>query len=110
MTINFYENELNRSGIAFLSQLLRNFEEGKVELHTLAQRLGTARHGLIYPDGQWLAEYEKYWSAIEDCNALALDAGELSVLDEHKEFLDRTVMQMRIFLDETFPSHSANGS
>lgn len=105
MTDSFYENELNRSGVAFLSNLLRSFEEGKVPLHALAQQLDTARHGLIHPDGQWLAQYEKYWSAVEDCNALALDAGEFSVLAEHKEFLDQTVKEMRVFLDGTFPSH-----
>lgn len=105
---NFFQNEVNISGVAYLRQLLIGFEEGKVPLHVLSRRLDAARHGLIEPDTQWLAMYEKYWGAIEECNALALDAGAITVLPDDEAFLSKTVQEFGNFLRDTFPSCSAS--
>lgn len=103
MTQRFYDNKINSDGIQYLSGLLSAYQEGKVSLSVLAGKLDVARYGLLFPEKEWLDTYSKFWGAIEECNALALDAGQTSVLPEHQHFLDNTVIKLQQFFSDTFP-------
>ncbi|GBQ11028.1 hypothetical protein [Acetobacter cerevisiae] len=99
----FYDNKINLEGIKYLFELLSAYQMGTVSLPVLADKLDTARSGLIFPEKEWLDTYCKFWGAIEECNALALDAGQTSVLPEHQQFLDDTVIKLQRFFSNTFP-------
>lgn len=102
MTHPFYGNKINADGIEYLSELLTAFQQGKVSLPALASKLDAARFGLLFPEKEWLDTYAKLWGAIEECNALALDAGQTSVLPEHQQLLDDTVIKLQSFFSDTF--------
>mgnify|MGYP005856535357 CR=1 FL=1 len=104
MTDSFYGNKINADGIQYLYDLLSAFQQGKVSLPTLADKLDAARFGLMFPEKDWLDTYSKLWGVIEECNALALDAGQTSVLPEHKQLLDDTVIKLQSLFSYTFPT------
>ncbi len=104
MTHSFYENTINSDSVQYLSSLIAAYQRGKVSLPTLSSRLDAARSGFLFPEQGWLDTYAKLWGAVEECNALALDAGVTEVLPEHKVLLDRTLVKMQLFFEETFPN------
>ena len=103
MTHPFYDNKINANGVHYLSELLSAYQLGRVSLPALANKLDTARFGLLFPEKEWLDTYSKFWGVIEECNALALDAGQTSVLPEHQQLLDDTVIKLQSFFSDTFP-------
>lgn len=104
MTHSFYDNKINADGIQYLSDLLSSFQKGKVSLPALAAKLDAARFGLLFPEKDWLDAYSKLWGTIEECNALALDAGQTSVLPEHQQLLEDAVIKLQSLFSDTFPT------
>ncbi|MCV0349028.1 MULTISPECIES: hypothetical protein [Alphaproteobacteria] len=110
MTHPFYGNKINADVIQCLSDLLSSFQQGRVSLPALASKIDAARSALMLPEKDWLDSYSKLWGSIEECNALALDVGQTSVLPEHKQLLDDAVIKLQSFFSETFPAQDPSES
>ncbi len=102
MTSHSNNNPINQAALVAIERRINLYEQGKIDLPRLAQDLFSTVSGMIEVSTDWHNEFMKYWSAIEEVNALTLDEGIPEPILEHKELLCKTFDEVRTLIRKGF--------
>lgn len=89
------KNSINQTALTTIDRRIDLYEQGKINLPQLAQDLFSTVRGMIDVPTDWHNNFMKYWSAVEEVNALALAKGSYEPIHEHRELLCKTLESIR---------------
>jgi hypothetical protein len=81
---------------------IASYEKGKIQLPELAQNLSCVMSGMVNIPDTWHRRFMKYWGAIEEVNALALDKGSCKPLPGHQMILSNALAELKSLIREEF--------
>jgi len=90
--MNTEENEsVNASAVNAMMRSIESYRRGDVHLPQLVNDLQSALHGMLNVPHEWRARFLQSWAALEEINALALDAGQPRLPEDHEKIVSRAL-------------------
>lgn len=104
--MNTEENEsVNASALNAMMRLIDSYRQGSVHLPQLVNELQSALHGVLDVPIEWRSNYLQSWGALEEVNALALDAEYSHLPADHEKVVNgslETIQQLIVQARSTF--------
>jgi hypothetical protein len=85
----------NSHALKVMLERIESYQAGRIHFAHLVSELDVGLSSLIGMDANWLSALRGEWRALEEVNALALDAGKVQPLDAHAGTVGDALPKMR---------------